>query len=64
MELAPLMKARNKVKMSVRPREQNGDTGTSSLRILDIRTASGGTQEAARQTILDHCTNKETASAI
>lgn len=34
---------RNKVKMSVRPREQNGDTGTSSLRILDIRTASGGT---------------------
>ena len=50
--------------MSVRPREQNGDTETSSLGILDIHAASGGTQEAARQTILDHCTNKETASAI
>lgn len=34
MELAPLMKARNKVKLSVRPREQNGDTETSSLGIL------------------------------
>ena len=28
------MKARNKVKLSVRPREQNGDTETSSLGIL------------------------------
>ena len=30
----------------------------------DICVASGRTQEAARQTILDHCTNKEPASAI
>lgn len=64
MELAPLMKTGNKVKLSARPREQNRDTETSSLRLLDTCAASGRAQEAARQTILGHRTDAEIASAI